>query len=250
MSANGLAIIEIVNPPNPSRPRVKEAVERFVARVRHNIDVHLETLATDLVRALEDEGGKVALDRLSDLAKSASTLQAQEGKLDILAKLVGAMRLQDEASTLRGILDALARGASGEAARVAVLLVDGDTLRSFAEFGYGVGARPADLPVDSFAALGRTVSEKQRLVLASAPGSRLPEVPAFKRALSGHSGLVVPIIVAGITVALLYAEGPERQPGQSGTSLWTEHVEVLVRHASSRLENVTSRRTVEVLSSR
>ena len=115
---------------------------------------------TDLVSV--DETGR------STLAKSASTLQAQEGKLDLLAKLVGAMRLQDEATTLRGILDALARGASGEAARVAVLLVDGDTLRSFAEFGYGVGARPADLPVDSFAALARTVADKQRLVLASA----------------------------------------------------------------------------------
>jgi hypothetical protein len=238
-----------VNPATPSRPRVKEAVERFVARVRHNIDVHLETLASDLVRALEEDGGKVAVDRLSDLAKSASTLQAQEGKLDVLAKLVGAMRLQDEAVSLRGILEALARGASGEAARVAVLLVDGETLRSFTDFGYGVGARPADVPVDSFASLARTVTDKQRLVLASGAGGRLPDVPAFMRAASGHSGLVVPIIVAGQTVALLYAEGPERQQGQASASLWTEHVEVLVRHASSRLENITSRRTVEVLQS-
>src|SRR5262245_17368730 len=105
---------------SPNRPRVKDAVERFVARVRHNIDVHLETLATDLVRALEDEGGKVAVDRLSDLAKTASTIQSQEGKVDMLAKLVGAMRLQDDATSLRGIMDALARGAAAEAARVAV----------------------------------------------------------------------------------------------------------------------------------
>src|SRR4030095_17004256 len=161
-----------------SRPRVKEAVERFVARVRHNIDVHLETLAEDLVRALEDEGGKVAVDRLSELAKSASTVQAQEGKVDLLAKLVGALRLQDDATSLRGIMDALARGASTEAARVAVLLVDGDTLRSFSEFGYGAGARPADVPVDSFPALARTVSEKQRLVL-TASGRTLPDGPGF-----------------------------------------------------------------------
>src|SRR5438046_2342901 len=134
-----------MTPLNPNKTRVKEAVERFVARVRHNIDVHLETLGGDLVRALEDEGGKVSVDRLSDLAKSASTIQAQETKVDLLAKLVGAMRLQDDATSLRGILDALARGASGEAARVAVLLVDGDTLRSFSEFGYSGGARPADV---------------------------------------------------------------------------------------------------------
>lgn len=235
----------------PNRPRVKEAVERFVARVRHNIDVHLETLAADLTRALEDEGGRVAIDRLSDLAKSASTVQAQEGKLDVLAKLVGAMRLQDEATSLRGIMEALARGASGEASRVAVLLVDGDTLRSFSEFGYAGGARPADVPLDSFPALARTVADRQRLLLV--PGSgRIPEVPAFMRAMSGNSAVIVPIVVAGVVVAMLYAEGPERQSAsgpQAAVSLWTEHVEVLVRHASSRLENVTSRRTVEVLTS-
>ena len=72
------------------------------------------------------------------------------------------------------------------------------------------------------------------------------------RAMSGNTGLVVPIIVAGAVVAMLYAEGPDRPSGQTAqtpASLWIEHVEVLVRHASSRLENVTSRRTVEVLTS-
>jgi hypothetical protein len=65
--------------------------------------------------------------------------------------------------------------------------------------------------------------------------------------------MIVPINVGASVVAVLYAEGPERPsaPGSqaSAASLWTEHVEVLVRHASSRLENVTSRRTVEVLTS-
>ena len=232
-----------------NRPRVKEAVERFVARVRHNIDVHLETLSADLVRALEEEGGRVSVDRLSDLAKAASSVHAQEGKLDLIAKLVGAMRLLDEATTLRGILDGLARGACSEAARVAVLLVDGETLRGFADSGYTSGARPSDVPVDTYPALARVVSGRQRLVLAADGGARLPDVPPFMRAMSGHSGVVIPIIVAGGVVALVYAEGYERQPGQPPTSLWIEHVEVLVRHASSRLENVTSRRAVEVLTS-
>jgi len=234
-----------------NRPRVKDAVERFLARVRHNIDVHLETLGTDLVRALEEEGGKVSVDRLSDLAKTASTVQAQEGKLDVLAKLVGSMRMQDEATTLRGIIEALARGASGEATRVAVLLVDGETLRSFVEFGYAGGARPADVSLDSFPALARTLADRQRLLLTT--GARVPDVPAFMRAMSGNTGMIVPINVGAAVVAVLYAEGPERPsaPGSpaSAASLWTEHVEVLVRHASSRLENVTSRRTVEVLTS-
>jgi len=235
--------------PATGRPRVKEAVERFVARVRHNIDVHLETLSTDLVRALEEDGGKVSSDRLADLARAASTIQTQEGKLDMLAKLVAAIRAQDEATTLKGILDALARGASGEATRVSVLLADSQTLRAFGDYGYTGGARPADVPVDSYPAVARVLHDKHRLMLVQTPGARLPDVPPFMRAVSGNSGVVIPVIVAGLVVALIYAEGPERQGGQQTTSIWMEHVEVLVRHASSRLENLTSRRTVEVLTS-
>ena len=231
------------------RPRVKEAVERFVARVRHNIDVHLDTLAADLVRALEEDGGKVTTDRLADLGRAASNIQAQEGKLDVLAKLVAALRLQDDASSIKGILEALARGSSSEAARVAVLLVDGDTLRSFTEFGYTAGSRPNDVPADSYAALKKVIADRARLVLTAAPGVRLPDVPPFMRAMSGNSGVVVPVVVAGHVVALMYAEGPERDTDRPASSLWMEHVEVLVRHASSRLENLTSRRTVEVLTS-
>lgn len=232
-----------------NRPRVKEAIDRFVARVRHNIDVHLETLAADLVKAVEEDGGRVSADRLSDLARAASTIQTQEGRLDTLAKVVGALRLQDDATTLRGILDALARGGATEAARVAVLLVDGGTVHSFADHGYLAGARPTDTPLDSYPALAAVIRDKQRLVLAAPPGARLPEVPPYMRAMSGNSGVVVPVIVAGAVVAVLFAEGPERVSGQTAVSVWMEHIEVLVRHASSRLENITSRRTVEVLTS-
>ena len=235
--------------PSTNRPRVKEAIDRFVARVRHNIDVHLDTLASDLVRAIEEEGGQVNADRVSDLARAASAIQTQEGKLDMIAKLVGALRLQDDATTLRAILDALARGASGEAARVAVLLVDGDTLHSFADFGYLAGARPNDTALDSYSALAGVIRDRQRLLLSAPAGARMPEVPPFMRAMSGNSGMVVPVNVAGAVVAVLYAEGPERVAGQTATSVWIEHVEVLVRHASSRLENITSRRTVAVLTS-
>jgi hypothetical protein len=235
--------------PSSNRPRVKDSVERFVARVRHNIDVHLETLSADLVRALEEEGGKVSVDRLSDLARAATSVQAQEGKLDVIAKLVGAMRLLDDATTLRGILDGLARGACSEAARVAVLLVDGETFRNFAEHGYTGGARPGNVPVETYPALTRIVSSRQRLNLAAVDGARIPDVPPFIRAMAGHSGVVIPIVVAGGVVALVYAEGPERPSDQAPTSLWLEHVEILVRHSSSRLENITSRRAVEVLTS-
>ena len=44
--------------------RVKDAVDRFVARVRHNMDVHLDILVSDLTRAAEELGiGRTTLYR-------------------------------------------------------------------------------------------------------------------------------------------------------------------------------------------
>jgi hypothetical protein len=157
------------------------------------------------------------------------------------------MRLLDEAESLRAILDALARGVSAEASRTAVMLVDGGTVRRFADFGYSVGPRPSDVPVDSFSALSRAVNERQRVQLSAAAASFSGDVPAFLRPSTGHSGLVIPVVVGGNVVSLVYAEGPDRLSSPHA-SVWIEAIELLVRHASSRLENVTSRRTVEVLS--
>ena len=169
----------------------------------------------------------------------------------MLAKLVGAMRLQDEATTLRGILEALARGASGEAARVAVLLVDGEHAPRLR--GLRVSRRRPPEPIRHstvIASIAAVVRDRQRLVLAAPQGARLPDVPPFMRAMSGNSGIVVPVIVGELRRGRAVRRGArERSPARRRTSVWMEHVEVLVRHASSRLENVTSRRTVEVLTS-
>lgn len=59
--------------------------------------------------------------------------------------------------------------------------------------------------------------------------------------------MAIPLVVGKQVVALVYAVGAERVAGEPGEPVWTEQVEVLVRHASARLENVTSLRTVEVL---
>ena len=234
---------------DPSKTHVKDAVDRFLARMRHNLDIHLEILSTDLARAAEEDVAKevaAAADRMgSDVARAVASPNA-EARLDLLATLVGAMRLLDEAETLRAILSALARGVSAEASRTAVMLVDGETVRSFADFGYAIGPRPADVPVDSFGALARAVNEKQRVALSSVAASFSGDVPAFLRPATGHSGLIIPVVVGGNVVSIVYAEGPDRQTSP-GASVWIEAIELLVRHASSRLENVTSRRTVEVL---
>jgi hypothetical protein len=235
--------------PLPSKPRVKESVDRFVARVRHNIDVHLETLAQDLVKSLQDEAtGQVNLEKLTaEFGKAGTASDPHDTRFDVLAKLVGAMRLLDEATSLKAILEGLARGSAGQADRVAVFLVEGHTLRAFSEFGYSAaGPRPADVPTDSYGAIARAVTERQRTTVAVSAGTLPSDVPAFMRPGPGKAGVVIPLAVGGNAVALVFAEGPDRHAGADAAA-WTESVEVLVRHAASRLENVTSIRTVEVL---
>ena len=233
--------------PPQSKSRTREAVDRFVARVRHNIDVHLETLGQDLVKAVQDEGtGHVNVERLlAELGRPASS-DSHESRLDVLAKLVGAMRLLDEAVSLKGILDALSRGAAGQADRVVVFLVDGQTIRSFSDFGFA-GQKPADVPIDTYGAISRAVTERQRTSVSASGGTLPGDVPLFMRPAAGKAGLLIPLAVGGNVVALVFAEGPDRHAHPETGGVWTESIEVLVRHAASRLENVTSSRTVEVL---
>ena len=150
--------------PAPPQPHVKESVDRFVARVRQNIDVHLETLAQDLVKAAPRGGSRPRPIRTT----AGSTL---------LAKLVGAMRMLDEATSLKGILEGLARGGAGQADRAAVFLLEGQTLRAFAQFGYTASPRPADVPVDSYGALARAVNDRLRTTVSAAAGPCPPMSP-------------------------------------------------------------------------
>jgi hypothetical protein len=214
--------------------------------VRHNIDVHLETLGQDLVKAVQDEAtGHVNVERLlAELGRPSG--DSHESRLDILAKLVGAMRLLDEAVSLKGILDALSRGAAGQADRVGVFLVDGQTIRSFSDFGFG-GQKPGDVPLDTYGAISRAVTERQRTSVSASGGALPGDVPSFMRPAAGKAGLLIPLAVGGNVVALVFAEGPDRHAHPETGGVWTESIEVLVRHAASRLENVTSSRTVEVL---
>ena len=231
------------------KSRVREALDKFVARVRHNMDVHLEALAVDLAKAVDGDGvtpGE-AQKVVEEIARLAARMEPADARSDGFARLVAAVRLLDEATTLRGTLDGLARGAGSEAACVSVLMVDGDTLRSFSEFGFAGVRRPVDVPVDSFSVLARAVSDRQRITLPGGEAAQRVDVPAFLRPAAGHTAVLIPLQVSGKVVALVFAEGTDRQSPAGAGAVWSEHVEVLVRHASSRLENVTSRRTVEVL---
>jgi hypothetical protein len=229
---------------------VREAVDRFIARQRQATDAHLEALAAELLQLVRGDmrTSRGDIDRAAVEVARAVAKGGAHARHDLISRVADAVRRLDDATTLRGVLDALADGASAEAARVAVMIVDGGTLRSYRQHGFPPGVATADLPVSASPLLTAAVTLRQ---VTTVPGAAHTDatVPAFLRVPVSHTGLILPVVVQREAVAVLYADGPDREGDQAGAPVWTEQVEVLVRHASSRLENVTSQRTVEALTS-
>jgi hypothetical protein len=270
----------------PNDQVVREAIETFVMRVRRDMDAHLRTLTSDLMRfaqetqdtsrseleravadargdaerafraRLETLRGELAREMELRLVTERAEMQAsrpeqrasmREGSADTLERLLAAIRRIDEATTLSGILEALAKGAAAETSRVAILILEGDMLRTWGHFGFAANAGPVDVAVGQSGVLAATVALRQTSFVPPMLEARDAATPAFMRVPVGHTGVVTPIVVAGEVVAVLYADDVDRRATQEEAPVWTEEVELLVRHASLRLENVTTERTVEVL---
>lgn len=208
----------------------------------------MEVLAADLMQIVRgdlksgQDVERTALDVARAVAKGGS-----QARHDLIARVVETIRRLDDATTLRGVLDALADGASAEAARVAVFVVANETLRGYRHHGFAPGMGPIDLIVSASPLLSSAVNLRQATVVPPIVDRVDPLIPTFMRVAPGHTGRIVPVTLEKHVVALLYADGPDRLPDETGAPVWTELVEVLVRHASARLENVTSQRAVEVL---
>jgi hypothetical protein len=265
---------------------VREAVESFMTRVRRDLDAHLRTLTSDLTRAAQEaqdasraetaravsearaDAEQVHQTRLETLrgeltremelrlvaartelqtAKSEQQSSLRDGRVDTLERLLGAIRRIDDSTSLSGILEALAKGAAAETSRVAILLVDNDLLRVWGHFGFAAHAGPVDVSIGQSGVLAAAVALRQTSFVPPLLEHGDSSAPAFMRVPVGHTGLVTPIIVAGEVVAVLYADDVDRSAAHEDAPVWTEELELLVRHASARLENVTSERTVEVL---
>ena len=234
----------------PREQQIRDAVDRFLAQVRQDTDTRLEALAGELLQIARDDDttGLVPAERAAIEVARAVGRGGVHARHDLISRVLSAMRRLDEATTLRGIIDALADGAAAEAVRLAVLLVDGEVLRGYRHYGYSHDLAPAELRIDASPFLTQIVETRTASTISPAsPRSESTRLP-FLRVLAGRVGLGIPVVVDQEVVAILFAEGAARQPDEPGEPVWTEQVEVLVRHASARLENVTSLRTVEVLS--
>lgn len=268
----------------PIEHRIREALDAYMARLRHDMDAQVRALTSDLARIISEQQDqwRAELDRSASearveaerafrhrldaardeltrdmearLARERAELQeamrrtdARESRVDTVERLLASIRAIDEGDTLSTILEALVKGAAAETSRVALLLVEGEDLRVWGHRGFAPGHGPKDMPMEASGTLTATVATGQSTFVPPVVEGRAGATPAFMRVPAGHTGFVVPLSIGGEVVALLYADDVDRTPAQEDAPVWTEEIELLARHASVRLENITSVRTVEVM---
>jgi hypothetical protein len=253
-----------------SDTRIPDALDEFLTRLRADLDAHGAALTATVLehsqlgeetwRAKVEEAEARFADERRDLERrladervehqaSMAELKtaARDARVDTFTRLLRAVRRLDDATSLTAILEALAKGAVAEAARVAVLVVEPESFRVWGHFGFADGQEPSDVAVGRVAALSTAVMTQQTSILSAGDGEAAADLPAFMRPPAGQAGLIAPLAVAREVVAVLYAEGAERRSEHEEAAVWAEEVELLVRHAAARLENVTSERTVAAL---
>jgi hypothetical protein len=234
---------------------VRTESERALAAERQQLEAILADeraalagLKADLDRTMAEE--RQALEeRLADEQAALGGLRA-EAKRDqaaMLERLLAAFRRLDAAASLSTILESLAQSVLAQSSRVVIFIVKGDMLTSWGHYGFPSGQGAFDVPVDAVRVLTSALSTQESTVFRAAEGDDDPSLPAFMRPPAGYVGLVAPLVVGGEVVAVLYADGAERESESADRAPWADEMELIARHARGRLENVTSERTVTAL---
>jgi hypothetical protein len=212
----------------PSDDRLRGVVTGLLRRAHEDIDAQAPRLTADIAGLLRSQ-----------------RIAGRDEHVNAFTRLAAHIRQLDDANSLSGVLKVLSAGVMAEATRVALLIVEPEQLVLWGHFGFGEAPAPADMALGRDGPFDRAIESRKPvpISLAGTDSTR----PAFMKFPPDHAGLVVPIVVGDNVVALLYADGLERRPEREEGPVWPEVVEILVRHAAMRLENVTTLRTVEVL---
>lgn len=258
---------------------IRKSLENVTARLRSAIDTELDQLAAELMQALEAATGRARAEaesaaearvaavraeaergladreeqiRAAAMAEAFETAQREqadaavvqvterEGRLESVERLLASVRRLDAASSLRETLEVLVQSASLETPRVAVLLIEGTIVRTFAQRGF------TDVPDAGPLAHGGVVEACARLgqpaFTSDATGLK---APGFASLAAERAGFAAPLRVGGRTVAVLYADDAGGGAPEAPAA-WPEALELLSRHASLQLENLTAVRVPQV----
>jgi hypothetical protein len=188
-------------------------------RIPDAIDEFLTQLRADL----DTHGATLAATLLEHTQQAAQPVVMSES-FSSLTRLLAAVRRLDESTTLSGILDVLTKEVADESLRVAVLLGERDGLST-------TGMTP-----------------QTSIIWMDDPA--IADMPLYVRPTEGEAGLIAPLVVAGEVVGAVFAAGGAHGSAPGHEPAWAKQIELLVRHAAGRLENVTSERTVAALTRR
>jgi hypothetical protein len=130
---------------------------------------------------------------------------------------------------------------------VAILLLQGTRVRSWRFAGFTPEPGGVDLEIADAGVIGRAIRTRAvALAEPSAPGQTFPAGPGFVTLPPDRSGFAVPLLVGRTPVAVLYADDAA-DVAQIKPAPWPEALELLARHASVCLENLTAVRTAQAL---
>lgn len=222
-----------------SREKARQEHEEALARVREEAAAdHARALAEVRAAAEQDAAAAVTGPRAEPArAPDEPHFPAEAARLrDAIARL-------DEAASLSECLDTLADGVSEHTGRSMVFVVRGHVLRGWRVSGFAdAPASPASLsvPLDLSGDLWQVAERgRQKDVHPQTFGRDTDPALAFAHLETGAAGMATPVLVAGRTVALVYADSGG-QARDSVSACWPECVEILARHTSRCLEALTA----------
>ena len=162
----------------------------------------------------------------------------------MVSRLLDAVNRLDEQTTLSGVLDALADLAGAEAGRAALFVAQKGGLQSWRLVGFDA---PADetgrvLSVADAGVAGRAMEERRSVAVTRGAGNGAQDrPPAFAALAEECAGVAVPLLIGGEPLVAVYADEGTAGRG-SDSARWMAVVEILARHAGSRLEALAAER--------
>lgn len=239
---------------------IRTALEGFTKRLRTAVDAELGSLATELMQSADAASQRAVALRESALAEAeaaalrreeaagaaareaalveadsaAARVSEREARLAAVERLLASVRRIDACATLRETLEVLVQSASLETPRVAVLLIEGNSVRPFVQRGFD--DIPASGPIAAGGVVEACVRDGQPAFTGDAAGLK---APGFAGLGDDRAGFAAPLRVGSRTVAVLYADDAA-DAEHDAPAAWPEALELLARHTSLHLENLTA----------
>lgn len=227
-------------------PRLQDAVAEEVRNLAQVLaaradEVRARAVAEHEVSLARER--KQAMDERAEAIAAAVTAARERAALGVVSRLLDAVRRLDDEATLSGVLDALADLAAAEAGRAALFVAADGGLQGRRLVGFAAAAGAAGVLVTEDAGVAGQAIDQRRTVWVKrgARAGAQDRPPAFATLPADRTGVAVPVLIGGEPLVVLYAdEGTE--DNRSDSARWIAAIELLARHAGSRLEALAAER--------